>query len=150
MRTKILMLIIFSSFNLAFSQKKPKKKTAEKPAVEYTVQVARPIVIDESKVYTEVEQLPEFPGGLNVFRTKFGNAFDSSKISGGNGNIKCKIKFVIDASGKVSDVSADGSSAIFNREAVRAIKTITTLWSPARINNKAVKYNFILPVEMQF
>lgn len=138
MKTKILFILIFSSFSLAFSQKNKTEVVKEK------------VVIDSTKIYSQVEQQPEFPGGIFAFREKFFGVFDTSKVDGDSGRIICDIKFVIDPSGKITEVKASGHHVRFNEEAVRAIKSITTLWTPAKINNQPVRYSYRLPVVMQF
>src|SRR5690606_7716717 len=41
--------------------------------------------VSETQVYTEVEQLAEFPGGINSFRSKVQNSFDGSVMDGDEG-----------------------------------------------------------------
>lgn len=107
-------------------------------------------VIDQSKIYEEVEQLPEFPGGVNSFRSKVNSSFDTSMMKGDEGQVKTEVSFIVEKDGAISDVKANGTNQDFNAEAVRTIKTIKNKWVPAKINGQAVRYRFRLPLTMQF
>lgn len=82
-----------------------------------------------SEVYTEVEQMAEFPGGINSFRSKVGNNFDTSVMSGGEGTLKTEITFVVERDGSITQVKATGSNSDFNREAERTVKSIRNKWT---------------------
>ena len=106
--------------------------------------------VSETQVYTEVEQLAEFKGGINAFRSKVSNSFDTSVMEGDEGKVTTEITFVVERDGNITDVKAKGSNADFNAEAIRTIKSIRDKWSPAKINGQAVRYRFRLPLTMQF
>jgi len=106
--------------------------------------------VSETQVYTEVEQLAEFPGGINSFRSKVQNSFDTSAMSGDEGVVKTEITFVVERDGTITDVKANGSNRDFNAEAIRTVKSIRNKWTPAKINGQTVRYRFRLPLTMQF
>ena len=106
--------------------------------------------ISETQVYTEVEQLAEFPGGINKFRSNVSNNFDTGVMDGDEGVVKTTITFVVERDGSITDVKADGPNKGFNAEAIRTVKSIKNKWSPAKINGQAVRYRYRLPVAMQF
>lgn len=106
--------------------------------------------VSETQVYTEVEQLAEFPGGINSFRTKVSNSFDTSVMQGDEGQVKSEITFVVERDGNITDVKATGPNRDFNAEAIRTVKSIKNKWSPAKINGQAVRYRFRLPLTMVF
>ncbi len=106
--------------------------------------------VSETQVYTEVEQLAEFKGGINAFRSKVSNSFDTTVMEGDEGKVTTEITFVVERDGNITDVKAKGSNADFNAEAIRTIKSIRDKWSPAKINGQAVRYRFRLPLTMQF
>lgn len=108
------------------------------------------IVIDQNKIYEDVDQLPEFPGGVNSFRSKVNNSFDTSMMKGNEGQVKTEVSFIVEKDGSISDVKASGTNQDFNAEAVRTVKTIKNKWAPAKINSQAVRYRFSLPLTMQF
>lgn len=106
--------------------------------------------VSATQVYTEVEQLAEFPGGINAFRSKVSNSFDPDAMDGDEGKVTTEIIFVVERDGSISDVKANGSNKTFNAEALRTIKSIKNKWAPAKINGQSVRYRFRLPLTMQF
>ncbi|ROI07648.1 energy transducer TonB [Chryseobacterium sp. H3056] len=106
--------------------------------------------VSETQVYTEVEQLAEFPGGINKFRAAVGNNFDTSVMSGDEGTVKTEVIFVVERDGSITDVKANGPNSDFNAEAVRTVKSIKNKWTPAKINGTAVRYRYRLPLTMNF
>lgn len=107
-------------------------------------------VIDHNKIYEEVDQLPEFPGGINFFRSKVNSSFDTSMMKGNEGQVKTELTFIIERDGSITDVKAIGSNGDFNAEAVRTVKAVKNKWSLAKINGQAVRYRFRMPLTMQF
>ncbi len=122
----------------------PPPSTGKGTAVEVKPQVS------ETQVYNEVEQLAEFPGGLNAFRGKVGSSFDTSVMDGDEGTVKSEVTFIVERDGSITDVAATGANKTFNSEAIRTVKSIKTKWSPAKINGQAVRYRYRLPITMQF
>ena len=106
--------------------------------------------VSETQVYTEVEQLAEFPGGINSFRSKVNSSFDTSVMDGDEGTVKTEVTFVVERDGSITDVKANGSNKDFNAEAIRTVKSIKNKWAPAKINGQAVRYRYRLPLTMQF
>lgn len=106
--------------------------------------------VSENQVYTEVEQLAEFPGGINSFRSKVQNSFDTSVMDGDEGTVKTEITFVVERDGSITDVKASGPNKDFNAEAIRTVKSVKNKWAPAKINGQAVRYRYRLPLTMQF
>lgn len=106
--------------------------------------------VSETQVYTEVEQTAEFPGGINSFRNKVQGGFDTSVMDGDEGTVKTEVTFIVERDGSITDVKANGSNRTFNDEAVRTVKSIRNKWTPAKINGKAVRYRFRMPLTMQF
>lgn len=106
--------------------------------------------VSETQVYTEVEQLAEFPGGINAFRNKVNGNFDTSVMDSDAGTVKTEVIFVVERDGSITDVKANGSNRDFNAEAVRTVKSIKNKWAPAKINGQAVRYRFRMPLTMQF
>jgi protein TonB len=106
--------------------------------------------VSETQVYTEVEQLAEFKGGINAFRSKVQNGFDTSVMDGDEGKVTTEITFVVERDGSITDVKANGKNSDFNAEAIRTIKSIRDKWTPAKVNGQSVRYRFRLPLTMQF
>ncbi|MCD0456735.1 energy transducer TonB [Chryseobacterium sp. LC2016-27] len=105
--------------------------------------------VSENTVYNEVEQTAEFPGGINAFRKKVSENFDSSAIEGADGVVKGEVTFVVERDGSITDVKVTGKNSDFNSEAVRTVKSIKNKWAPAKINGQSVRYRYRLPLAMQ-
>ena len=105
--------------------------------------------VSDTQVYSEVEQTAEFPGGINAFRKKVSENFDSSAIEGADGVVKGEVTFVVERDGSITDVKVTGKNSDFNSEAVRTVKSIKNKWAPAKINGQTVRYRYRLPLAMQ-
>ncbi|MBW8361969.1 MAG: energy transducer TonB [Kaistella sp.] len=108
------------------------------------------VKVSTTEVYEKVDQSSQFPGGLNAFRQKFQDNFDSSAMDGGEGSIKGEINFVVERDGSITDIKVNGSNSDFNAEAIRTVKSIRTKWVPAKINGQAVRQRYRFPVAMNF
>ncbi|KQR93827.1 energy transducer TonB [Chryseobacterium sp. Leaf180] len=106
--------------------------------------------VSDTQVYSEVEQVAEYPGGINAFRNKVQSNFDGSAMNGDEGTVKTEITFVVERDGSITDVKANGKNSDFNSEAIRTIKSIKNKWAPAKINGQSVRYRFRLPLTMNF
>ena len=101
-------------------------------------------------VYDSVDQSADFgAGGLNGFRSKFMNSFDSSSVEA-EGALSTEITFVVERDGTLSQVKASGSNKDFNSEAERTVKSIKTKWIPGKVNGQPVRSRFRFPVKMNF
>lgn len=102
-----------------------------------------------NEVYESVDQSAEYPGGINSFRTKFSNNFDSGSLEG-EGTLKTEVTFVVEKDGSLTQVKATGPNADFNREAEATVKGIRTKWTPGKVNGQPVRSRFRFPVTMNF
>lgn len=108
------------------------------------------LYVDTQKIYTEADQNADFPGGINAFRSRVIDTFDTSAMKGDEGTVKTEVSFIIERDGSITYVQAIGPNSDFNSEAVRTIKRIRTKWLPAKIGNEAVRFRFRLPLTMNF
>ena len=102
------------------------------------------------KVYTYVDQMPEFPGGndkIQVFlhkNIKYPPLAKQKKIEG-----RVHVEFIVDMTGQVQNVQVKRSAdPVLDEEAVRVIKKMP-LWNPGRQDGKAVNVSLIVPVEFK-
>lgn len=98
-------------------------------------------------VYLNVEEMPEYPGGLDAFKmdiiatVKYPKEAKEKGISG-----KVYVTFVVNEQGKVSDAKiARGVDPLLDKEALRVITELKT-WKPGRENGKAVKVSYTAPI----
>ena len=97
-----------------------------------------------------VQEQPDFPGGMAKMyeylqkTTKYPDMEFDAGIQG-----KVYIEFVVDKDGSVEDVKVRrGVSPGLDKEALRAVKSMPK-WSPGKMNGKAVKCRFTIPVDFK-
>lgn len=102
-------------------------------------------IIDKNIIYTAVEVMPEYPGGINEFRKYVMSRFRTPDV---NRDLQGQVivTFVVEPDGSLSNVKAVrdlgyGTGA----EAVRVVKT-SKKWNPGVQNGRAVRVNYTLPI----
>lgn len=111
--------------------------------------IATPKPVDNT-VKTSVDVSANFNGGINAFRNKVVNQFDTSVMDGTSDVVKTTIIFIVEKDGTISEVKATGANADFNREAIKTIKSVKGKWAPAKLNGENVRSYFKFPISMQF
>jgi protein TonB len=118
----------------------------DQPAVE----VITPAADDPTKVWINVEQQPEFPGGMAEmmkFLSKNIKYPATARRMEMQGSVF--ISFVINADGTIGDIETlKGVFADLDVEAMRVIGKMP-LWKPGKQNGKAVRVKFVLPVKFK-
>ena len=102
------------------------------------------VIIDGAKA----DVAADFKGGINAFRQKVAQGFDTSSIDQ-SGVVSATITFVVEKDGSISNIKITGANADFNQEAERTVKSIKTKWTPAQLNGKAVRSSFRMPISMR-
>lgn len=107
--------------------------------------------IDEKAIIntSQLDKLPEFPGGINKFYNYVGNNFEKPEIDAAN-TFRVFVYFVIEKDGSMTDIKVlrDPGYGLGN-EAVRVLKSLKTKWSPGIINSKAVRTAYSLPITVE-
>ena len=105
--------------------------------------------VDTKVIHTSVDVEADYGnGGLNGFRAKVAENFDSEAVQG-EGMLTTTVKFVVETNGTVSQVKATGSNSDFNREAERVVRSIKG-WKPAKKGGVNVRSYYSLPLKMKF
>ena len=105
--------------------------------------------VDTNIVHTSVDVEADYGnGGLNGFRAKVVENFDSEAVQG-EGMLTTTVIFVVETNGTVSQVKATGSNPDFNREAERVVRSIKG-WKPAKKGGVNVRSYYSLPLKMKF
>jgi protein TonB len=111
-------------------------------------------VIEEkaTEIFTVVEEMPEFPGGMQMmmeFIKKNIQYPQMAKEAGLSG--KCFLKFVVNGNGNITDVQVlkgvPGCGEC-DREAIRVVKLMPN-WKPGKQNGRSVSVFFNLPINFQ-
>jgi TonB family protein len=100
-----------------------------------------------NKVFTSVEQVPEFPGGLTEFfnflskTIKYPNECRKKGIQG-----RVVIKFIVEKDGELTHFQiARGVEKEIDQEALRALK-LSPKWKPGIQNGKPVRVAYAVPI----
>ena len=110
---------------------------------------AQKTVVSQSNqnVYDQVEQMPEFPGGMpamiEFLQTNIKYPEDAIKQKVGG---RVMVMFVVETDGSLSNVRV--ARKVFpslDEEAVRVVKSMPK-WKPGKEKGRAVRVNFTLPV----
>ncbi|MDP9956619.1 protein TonB [Epilithonimonas hungarica] len=118
--------------------------------VPYTAPVPPAPIVDPNKIMdpTSVDVAANFKGGIDAFRQKVSQTFDTESIDH-TGVVSGVITFVVERDGSISNIKINGQNADFNKEAERTVKSIKTKWTPAQLNGKAVRSSFRMPISMR-
>jgi protein TonB len=104
-----------------------------------------------NEIYKDVDQSADYPGGMAALRKFLGENFDTSLMEGGEGQLRAKLKFVVERDGSVSGVVIEEKSpnSDFNNEAIRVVKKLKK-WTPAKRNGESVRSYYSVPFTMNF
>lgn len=111
------------------------------------VPTAKPV---DNSAKTVVDVQANFTGGIDAFRNKVINQFDTSAMDGKDEIVKTTVVFIVEKDGTISDVKASGSDLDFNRAAEKTIKSVRGKWIPAKLNGENVRSYFKFPISMNF
>ena len=101
----------------------------------------------EEKVFTAVEQMPQFPGGEAELMKYFSNNIKYPTMAMEN-NIQGRVvvQFVVTKSGKIGEVKVVRSKdPDLDKEAVRVVKSLPN-FIPGKMNGQAVNVWYTLPI----
>ncbi len=102
-------------------------------------------------IIRDVDVEADFIGGVNAFRTKVLQNFDSSVVENETGEVvKAVVTFVVERDGTISNIKVSGTNKDFNKEAEKTIKGIKGKWNPAKFQGENVRSYFRFPISMQF
>lgn len=104
----------------------------------------------EEKVYDLVDEMPEYPGGidnLKQFITENVSYPEEAKKEGIQG--KVFVSFTVDKAGKVKDAKvAKGVHATLDAEALRVVELLPD-WQPGTKDGRVVSVRYTIPVQFK-
>ncbi len=136
------------------------KIEGEKPVLKYEPPVTQPTVVpiktaekpavNPNEVIEKVDVEAKFLGGINAFRQKVGQNFDTGSFEGSGEKMTANVTFIVEKDGSISNVKASGNDASFNKEAEKSVKSLKEKWQPAKLNGEIVRSYFKIPITIQF
>lgn len=103
--------------------------------------------IKTDSVYTRVDEIAVYPGGINAFRKIITKELDVSKM--GSGLFSSETTYIVDKEGKLSGFKSTGN-AYLAAEMERILSNMKKRWIPAKVNGQPVSSIFRLPMSMNF
>jgi len=105
---------------------------------------------EPEKVFTVVEQQPEFPGGTSEMYKYLGkNIKYPSAASRANVSGRVFMSFVVNVDGSIQDVAVlKGLGFGCDEEAIRVVKAMPK-WKPGKQSGRAVRVKYNLPINFQ-
>ena len=109
------------------------------------VPIEEPDPIDD--VFVSVEEMPEFPGGMNKLLKFLANEIKYPVIPQENGiSGRVYVMFVINKNGEVSDAKVARSvDPYLDREALRVVNAMPR-WKPGKQRGRAVRVSYTVPI----
>ena len=104
--------------------------------------------VNSEKIFTVVEVMPEFSGGINALMKYLSDNIkypEEAKKEGIQGRVF--VNFVVEKSGKVNNVNViRGIGGGCDEEAIRVISSMPD-WKPGLENGKAVRVDYNIPIK---
>ena len=104
-------------------------------------------VVEETKIFTVVEQMPMYPGGDAALMGYLRDNIHYPTVAAENGvQGRVVVGFVVERDGSITDVSVlRGVDPSLDREAMRVVKSMPR-WTPGKQNGSAVRVKYQVPV----
>ncbi len=107
-------------------------------------------VVEETKIFTVVEQMPMYPGGDAALMGYLRDNIHYPTIAAENGvQGRVVVGFVVERDGSITDVKIlRGVDPSLDREAMRVVKSMPR-WNPGKQNGSAVRVKYQVPVSFR-
>ena len=107
-------------------------------------------VVEETKIFTVVEQMPMFPGGGEALMGYLRDNIHYPTVAAENGvQGRVVVGFVVERDGSITDVNIlRGVDPSLDREAMRVVKSMPK-WTPGKQNGSAVRVKYQVPVSFR-
>lgn len=107
-------------------------------------------VVEETKIFTVVEQMPMYPGGDAALMGYLHDNIHYPTIAAENGvQGRVVVGFVVERDGSITDVKIlRGVDPSLDREAMRVVKSMPR-WNPGKQNGSAVRVKYQVPVSFR-
>lgn len=107
-------------------------------------------VVEETKIFTVVEQMPMYPGGDGALMGYLHDNIKYPTVAAENGvQGRVVVGFVVERDGSITDVKIlRGVDPSLDREAMRVVKSMPR-WNPGKQNGSAVRVKYQVPVSFR-
>ncbi len=128
----------------------PEITVSDKPDSQYSASDTSPVstTAPSTEIFTVVEQVPEFPGGMAALRQYLASTLhypDEARQKRREGRVF--VQFIIDADGSIQNPRVlKGIGSGCDEEALRVVSAMPK-WNPGRQNSRPVNVQFNLPIQ---
>lgn len=107
-------------------------------------------VVEETKIFIVVEQMPMYPGGDGALMGYLRDNIHYPTVAAENGvQGRVVVGFVVERDGSITDVKIlRGVDPSLDREAMRVVKNMPK-WTPGKQNGSAVRVKYQVPVSFR-
>ena len=107
-------------------------------------------VVEETKIFTVVEQMPMYPGGDAALMGYLRDNIKYPTVAAENGvQGRVVVGFIVERDGSITDVNIlRGVDPSLDREAMRVVKSMPR-WNPGKQNGSAVRVKYQVPVSFR-
>ncbi|MFD1256272.1 TonB family protein [Mucilaginibacter terrae] len=101
-----------------------------------------------NEIFTSVEVLPEYPGGIEQFYKYLNKVLRYPSVAQENGvQGRVNVTFVVERDGSLTDIKPAGRTlgSGLEEEAIRVLKS-SKKWNPGKQNGRAVRVQYTVPV----
>jgi protein TonB len=117
----------------------------EGPAV-----VTVPVVEKGPALPSELDRLPEYPGGIKKFYEYVGNNLDKPEINEDISAVSVIMSFVIEKDGAMTNIKVLRSTdKRLETEAIRVLKSLKVKWSPGYKDGEKMRTLYTLPIKVE-
>ena len=149
-RAKYLYLLPVAAICMIACTQSPKSTDKAEPEVKFTKVEVEKEEVTEQTVFQVVEEMPEFPGGMQEMMKWLGANIKYPTICQENGvQGRVAVQFVVTREGDITDAAvAKGVDPYLDAEALRVIKSMPK-WKPGKQRGKEVNVKYTLPVQFR-
>ena len=146
-RAKYLYLLPVAAICMIACTQSPKSTDKAEPEAKFTKVEVEKEEVTEQTVFQVVEEMPEFPGGMQEMMKWLGANIKYPTICQENGvQGRVAVQFVVTREGDITDAAvAKGVDPYLDAEALRVIKSMPK-WKPGKQRGKEVNVKYTLPV----
>ncbi|NBL65652.1 hypothetical protein GV828_10610 [Flavobacterium sp. NST-5] len=104
--------------------------------------------LPENHIYKAIDQLPEFPGGLQKFGEFVMNNFTFPDEL--TQSVRFVINFVVEKDGSLTNVKLNQDPGFGINDEIKRIFALSPKWKPGYYQDKPVRTAFMFPLALQF
>ncbi len=153
LKTVFLISVVFLINHLALGQEWPAKPDVDTVITGFRIYTppSNDVTFEDIEmVYVSVDQMPEFPGGMDALKKyiadhiKYPELAKENRIQG-----TVYVRFIVERYGGISNIKVIRSiDPVLDREAVRVIRSLPK-FKPGMQNGHPVRVWFTIPVEFK-